>query len=85
MTKTAAISVAAKLELLTPEERVVVMQKLGITETAEQAANAPKPPAPSSGGEKKSGSGAKLGQAGPGGSTQFSAQLTQVQTPKKSA
>jgi hypothetical protein len=80
-TKT-GINVAAKLELLTPQERVFVMGKFGLEETVEEAANAPKPPTP--GGEKKNGSAPKLGDAGAGGATEFSAQLSQTPTMKRS-
>ncbi len=72
-TKT-AVSVAFKGELLNPEERAQAMEKIGVQETPEQAANAPQPPKTNG----SNGSVHKLGQSGAGGSTRFPAQLTQA-------
>ncbi len=73
-TKT-AVTVAFKGELLNPEERAAAMEKLGVQETPEQAATAPKPPTTNG---SKNGTTRKLGDSGAAGSTRFSTQLTQA-------
>jgi len=76
-TKT-SVGVTAKLELLNPEERAVIIGKLGVQETPEQAANSPKPPTPGGEGKPKNGTTHKLGEAGGAGGTKFASQLTQA-------
>lgn len=80
-----SLAVTAKLEMLNPEERQQVMEKVGVTESADDIASSPKPQPTSSGlskpGAKPKKGGppkAKLGDAGPGGSTPHPEQLSQA-------
>jgi hypothetical protein len=73
-TKT-GVNVSAKIEMLTPEERAKVMQKLDVQETPEDLSSAPKPLAHKNGAN---GSTHKLGDGGAAGSTRFPTQLTQA-------
>lgn len=80
-TKT-AVTVAIKGENLNPEERAAIFSsKLGVDETPQSLKRSP-PPSVQPGEKKTNGSMAKLGDSGGAGSTNKSAQLTQMANKK---
>lgn len=75
-----AVNVSAKLELLTPEERQQIMDKIGVIEKL--PVNAPRPVSKSASDDGTNGSQAKLGDAGSNGGGTMSSQLTQLANKK---